>query len=266
MVVVPPGSFTMGSPLSEVSRGSDENPLHGVTIAYPLAVGAFPVTRREYAAFVRDTGHQGRACEHLDGERFEPRPGVTWRNPFPQTPTDPVACVNWDDAHAYARWLSAKTGGRYRLPSEAEWEYFARAGSQGAHNWEGSVAQQCRWANAADRSAKGKRPQLAAVAPCDDGFAETSPVGRFTSNAFGLFDVLGDVLQWTEDCYQATYDGAPTDGAPRKGCAGPMSDQKVIRGEGLDGPPLYLRLASRDVERPWRRADDFGFRVVREAP
>jgi formylglycine-generating enzyme required for sulfatase activity len=129
MVVLPPGRFTIGIPLSEVGRGSDENPQKVITIGHAFAVGKYPVTRREFAAFVEDTGRRLGPCERWDGKSFRVEEGVYWNNAFQQTDQHPVVCVNWDDSQTYVQWLSKKTGKRYRPLSEAEWEYAARAGT-----------------------------------------------------------------------------------------------------------------------------------------
>jgi sulfatase-modifying factor enzyme 1 len=126
MVVLPPGRFTIGSPISELRRGGDENPQRVISIGYTLAVGKYPVTRREFAAFLEDTGRPVGPCEHWDGKSFRVERGVNWSNAFHQTDKHPVVCVNWHDSQAYAQWLSHKTGKSYRLLSEAEWEYAAR--------------------------------------------------------------------------------------------------------------------------------------------
>jgi formylglycine-generating enzyme required for sulfatase activity len=265
MKVIPPGSFVMGSPESErpPGGGTDEGPLHRVSFDHALAVGQYLVTRGELTAFVKATGHRSDDCQHWDGKHFQTQTGIRWSNALQQTERHPVVCVNWDDAHAYVRWLSSKTGKPYRLLSESEWEYAARAGTSGPHYWSGGPANQCRYANAADLAAKAKDPQLTDIAPCSDGYPRTSPVGRFLPNAFGLYDMLGNALTWTEDCYQNSYEGAPPDGAARTLCVGPMSDQKIMRGTGWDGAPAWVRSASRDVEHPWTRADTFGIRVAR---
>jgi formylglycine-generating enzyme required for sulfatase activity len=128
MVIVPPGSFTIGSPLGELGRGSDESPQRMVTIASTLAVGKYPVTRGEFAAFVKDTGRTLGPCERWDGNSFRIEEGTYWSGVFRQTDQHPVICVNWDDSQAYVQWLSRKVGKRYRLLSKAEWEYACSRG------------------------------------------------------------------------------------------------------------------------------------------
>lgn len=263
MVVLPAGRFRIGSPISEAGRGSDENPQKIITIGYRLAVGKYPVTRREFAAFVKDTGRRLGPCEHWDGKTFRVEEGVHWSNVFHQTDQHPATCVNWDDSQAYVQWLSRKTGKRYRLLSEAEWEYAARAGTTTAWYWGDSEANQCRYANGADLATKAEGINAPSFVGCDDGYAHTSPVGSFRPNRFGLYDMGGNVGEWVEDCYHDTYSGAPTDGGAVETCLAKFHSARVMRGGAWNAIPAWLRAASRDVEVPSLRADTFGFRVAR---
>jgi len=262
MIVIPPGRFTIGSARNEVGRGSDENPRNVVTIAYALAVGKYPVTRGEFAAFVADTGRKLGPCEHWDGKVFRVEQGVDWSNAFDQTDSHPVVCVNWDDSQAYVQWLSRKTGRRYRLLSEAEWEYSARAGTTSAWYWGSNEAGQCRYANGADLSAKAHGVTTAGFVSCDDKYPHTSPVGSFRPNKFGLYDMAGNVGEWVEDCYHDTYRAAPINGSPVETCNLKFNNARVMRGGGWNAIPAWVRSASRDIEAPSLRADSFGFRVV----
>ena len=133
MIVVPPGHFDMGSPDSEAGRDNDEGPVHQVTVGYRFAVGVHEVTRGEFGRFVSATNRvMGNKCATWRNDRWRDESGTNWRHPgFSQTDDHPVVCVSWNDAKAYARWLSRETGQRYRLLSESEWEYVARAGSVG---------------------------------------------------------------------------------------------------------------------------------------
>jgi formylglycine-generating enzyme required for sulfatase activity len=263
MVVIPPGRCTIGSPTSELGRGSDENPQQLVTIGYALAVGKYPVTRAEFAAFVKDAGQKLGECEHWDGKSFRREQGIYWNNTFHQTDRHPVVCVNWDDAQSYAQWLSRKSGKHYRLLSEAEWEYAARAGTTTARYWGDSEAEQCRYANGADLAAKAQGVTAAGFVNCDDKYPETSPVGSFRANAFGLVDMAGNVGERVEDCYHDTYSGAPTNGGAVKTCMARFGNARVMRGCGWISIPAWVRSASRDVEVPSLRSDSFGFRVAR---
>ena len=246
MMVVPAGSFTMGSPASEPGRITDEGPQHDVTIANPFAVGTFDVTRDEFAAFVTDTGYDtGSKCTIWNGQQYTEKQGLSWRNPgFEQTGSHPVVCISWNDAQAYVTWLNKKTGKDYRLLSESEWEYAARARSTTAYFWGNDIGN-----NNADCYACGSQ--------WDNKV--TAPVGSFNPNAFGLYDMAGNVWQWTQDCYHDSYGAAPADGSAWT--SGDCS-RLVFRGGSWGSNPLALHSAYRrgttDV-----RASFIGFRVGR---
>jgi formylglycine-generating enzyme required for sulfatase activity len=225
MVVVPAGSFTMGDDLEGPQLDDLEGPRHQVTIGQPLAVGKYPVTRDEYTRFVEATGHS-------DDE---------WKKQeFPQTGRDPVVNVSWDDAKAYVGWLSEKAGHTYRLLSEAEYEYAERAGTSTVYWWGNSDADLCKYANG------------------DCNHHGTVPVGSYPANAFGLYDVAGNVWEWTEDCWNHTYARAPDDGtAWTTGSCG----ERVLRGGSFYMSAEELRSAVRYRQRD--RQSDYGFRVAR---
>ena len=210
VVVVPGGSFEMGSPEGEAGREDDEGPVHRVRIEEPIAVGVTEVTRGEFGRFVRETGHSmGDGCWTYEDGEWEERSGWSWRNPgYSQTDGHPMVCVNWEDARAYVKWLSRETGQGYRLLSEGEWEYVARGGTSTSRYWGAGESGQCRHANGADASAG-----LDWGVSCDDGHSRTSPVGSYTENGYGLYDVLGNVWEWVEDCWNADYTGAPSNGS-----------------------------------------------------
>ena len=263
MVILPSGKFNIGSPVNEAGRGSDENPQKVINIAYVLAVGKYPVTRGEFAAFARETGRPIGPCEHWDGKSFHAAEGVYWSKTLEQTDRHPVVCVNWDDSQAYTQWLSKKTGKHYRLLSEAEWEYTARAGTSTAWYWGNNEAEQCRYGNGADLSAKSAGVSAPNFVGCDDKYAHTSPVGSFRPNAFGVYDMAGNAGEWVEDCYQDTYRDTPNDGSACETCMEKFHNARVMRGGGWNAIPAWMRSASRDVEVPTLRADSFGFRVAR---
>ena len=257
MVVVPAGRFEMGSPETEAGRIDHEGPVHRVTIGRPFAVGVHEVTRGELARFVSATGRSmGNACWTYENGGFEERSGRHWRDPgFRQTDEHPVVCVDWDDAQAYVRWLSRETGETYRLLSEAEWEYAARAGTRTAWYWGESGRGQCRYANGADAST-----DFDWRTGCNDGHARTSPVGSFQANGYKLHDVLGNVWEWTEDCWNESYRGAPRDGSAwTSGDCG----RRVLRGGSWDNSPRLLRSASRYRYSTGYRYVILGFRVAR---
>ena len=215
LVVVPAGSYMMGSPESEAGRNDDEGPRHRVTMAKPFAVGVTEVTRGEFGRFVRETGHStGNACWTYEGGKWKERSGRNWRTPgYSQTDAHPVVCVSWEDAQAYVRWLTRETGERYRLLSESEWEYVARAGARTSRYWGDGESGQCAHANGGDRALKRRYGDWKwTTTSCDDGQIHTAPVGSYTKNGFGLHDVLGNVWEWVEDCWHASYEGAPGDG------------------------------------------------------
>jgi formylglycine-generating enzyme required for sulfatase activity len=270
MILIPPGSFVMGTSEAESVRekwGDDETrPQHYVTFHHGFWFGKFPVTRGEFAAFVADTGYDmsGRADGRVLGERWKPFERIDWRNPgFIQTDGNPVVCVSHADAVAYAVWLSGKTGRRYRLPSEAEWEYAARAGTSTARFWGEDREGAHRYANGADRSlAKwlNVNPYQERFLPWEDGFPFTSPVGSFEPSNFGLYDVLGNVWEWVADHRHGNYDGAPDDGSAWMNNG---DRSRWVRRGGSWGSPLeFLRAGCRNMSASDLRGDDIGFRLA----
>ena len=280
MIVIPAGRVQVGSVARELQdEGSPlevramEVPRHPVVIRRPIAVGRFEVTRREYAAFVNATGRtDGENCFvwNTESTAWEKTAGVTWRSPgFSQADDEPAVCVSWEDARDYARWLAGRTGKGYRLLSEAEWEYAARAGGEGVRPWASGRsdgrADACRYANVSDQDRvavhrnPGADPQ--ASFGCRDGYVFTAPVGRFRPNAFGLFDMIGNVWEWTEDCEHPDYVGAPADGRPwLTGDCG----QRSNRGGSWGDPMWRVRSALREWDPPGGRYVINGIRVARE--
>ncbi len=223
MVIIPAGAFDMGSSAQE-----DEGPVHQVTIPKPFAMGKYPVTFSEYDPFARATGRPLPA-DNGWGRRSQP-----------------VVNVSWSDAVTYAVWLSERTGERYRLPTEAEWEYAARAGTQSAYWWGDEVGH-----NHANCDGCGSH--------WDD--LQPAPVGSFPPNAHGLHEMLGNVWEWVEDCWHDDYTGAPTDGSAwlSEDC-GP----RMVRGGSWAVGPEHLRCALRYGAAPDELLDSLGFRLVQE--
>jgi formylglycine-generating enzyme required for sulfatase activity len=245
MVVIPAGAFMMGSPETETGRGHEEGPQHRVTIANPLAVGKFSITRGEFAAFVKETNYETEGgCDTRTGSGWRHQPGGSWRSPgFDQDDQHPVVCVNWHDANEFADWLSKKVGKTYRLLTEAEREYAARANTATPYSFEGDAKalSEYAWYQANSGGA-------------------TRPVGKKRPNAFGLFDMHGNVWAWCEDNWHSSYRGAPDDGSAWLTDGAP---DRVVRGGSWWRDPARLRSAFRAAFPPDGRYNDTGFRVAR---
>ena len=274
MVLIPPGNYLRGVPTAESQREGtndhDARPVRRVTIQQPFWMGQYPVTWGEFAAFIDSTGHKmpNEAYTYepdAKGEwSYQKRDNRNWRNPgFKQTERDPVVCVSHDDALAYLAWLNQRTAGGYRLPSEAEWEYAARAGTETARYWGDGMEQAHLYANMADQSLR-KHLGLAGAGRSfidgDDGYVFTSPVGSFKANGFGLHEMLGNVREWCADTWHRSYEGAPTDGSAwtADGAAA-----RVVRGGSWDGRACFVRAAYRGRYAPAFRFDRVGFRCAR---
>ena len=268
MVVLPAGRFTMGSPASDKDRRDHEGPQHVVTIAQPFAVGRFQVTVEQFAAFVAETGHDvGSKCWTFEAGKAEERQDRSWHNPgFAQADTHPAVCLSWIDAEAYVGWISRKTGKTYRQLSEAEWEYAARARTEPGvylRYWFGDEEKDlCRHGNGADQEARSRISGTSGwtIAPCNDGHAYTAPAGSFPANGFGLHDMAGNAWQWTADCWNESYNGAPSDGSAW--IAGDCS-RRVLRGGSWINNPKVLRAANRDRNMPGLRYSFNGLRLAR---
>lgn len=266
MVKIPAGEFMMGSPSDEKWRETDEGPQHRVRLA-PFAVAINKVTRGDYAAFVAATQRpDGDGCWVWDVNRglWAKDAARNWRNPgFDQSNAHPVVCVSWDDAQAYAAWVSSKAGKPFRLLTESEREHVSRAGNASSRPWGDNVEAACRYANVADQTAAAKVQRIATWIECWDGYAYTSPVGSFEANAFGLFDTMGNAWEWVEDCYHDSYLGAPSDGSAWTG--GPCAE-RVFRGGSWDNYPRNVRSAFRYRAAPGTRSSSLGFRLGRTLP
>jgi formylglycine-generating enzyme required for sulfatase activity/predicted Ser/Thr protein kinase len=259
MTVLPVGRFKQGS-AAEGSGFAFAKPQHWVVIGRSFAMSTNAVTVDEFHEFITATGRDMQGCDTYDGE-WKHRPKNNWRNPgFTQAGTHPVTCASWNDAEAYARWLSTETKHRYRLPSASEWEYAARAGGEAVQPWNADGSSACASANLADESAAHRYPGWT-VFGCDDGYVYTAPVGSFKANAFGLDDMLGNVLQWTEDCWHADYGGAPIDGSARTD--GNCSERE-LRGGSWFTTPAYVRTDYRNHFAVDYRTSSVGIRLVRD--
>ena len=264
MVVIPAGSFDMGSPDTEEGRDDDEGPVHRVKVA-AFALSQTEITRGQFAAFVNQTKYNpGDKCWTLDSGKFQERDG-DWRKPgYWQNDNHPVTCVSWNDAQAYAIWMSGKTGKQYRLPTEAEWEYAARGNTSSSRYWGDNPNEACQYANVTDMKAKAQIPgSLAWLAhDCSDNVAYTASVGRYKANAFGLKDMLGNVWEWTEDSYNDSYNGALADASAWQG----NGKKHVLRGGSWNSDPQNVRAAVRNSNKSALRFSIFGFRMARKLP
>jgi formylglycine-generating enzyme required for sulfatase activity len=229
MMVVPAGSFTMGSPSGEEGRRNDESPQHRVTFDRPFAVGKFAVTFDEWDACAADGGCGGyRPADQGWGRRR--RLAIN---------------VSWEDAKSYVAWLSKKTGKSYRLLTEAEYEYATRAGTETTYPWGAEIGKGNANCNGCGSQWDGN---------------QTAPVGSFAPNRFGLYDMVGNLWEWVEDCVHPSYSDAPTDGSAWTvgNCT-----VRVIRGGSWYSTPGFLRSADRNWVTSDDRGDNLGFRVGR---
>jgi formylglycine-generating enzyme required for sulfatase activity len=252
MVVIPPGKFMMGSLKSEKERDINEGPRRKVAIAKAFAVGQFEITRAQFAVFVTETGHDVGKCWIFDKGRWKKnQPNKSYQNPgFHQDDTHPAVCVNWNDAKAYVGWLSRKTKKNYRLLTEAEWEYVARAKTDTPFWWGQSISTS--QANYKGVNSKGSAENFR---------QKTVPVDHFKANEFGLYNVHGNVLEWVEDCWHDNYNGAPTDGTAW--ITGGDCSKPVLRGGSWFEGSKDLRSADRIYGIAHYRFSNSGFRVAR---
>jgi formylglycine-generating enzyme required for sulfatase activity len=265
LVVIPPGSFDMGSPESEEDRFDTEGPVHRVTFSQAFSLGKTEITRAQFAIFVSDTHYDaGDSCWTFEDEKWEERSGRNWKNPgYHQNKNHPVSCISWNDAKAYVEWISNKTGENYGLPTESVWEYAARANSGTSLYWGDEPDLACTFANVMDTTGQALVPGVTWDAHnCSDGYAYTSPVGSFKANAFELNDMIGNVWEWTADSYYKNYIGAENDGSARQG----DGVNRVIRGGSWSSNPQFSRSASRDFNSVSYRVSSIGFRIFRAMP
>jgi formylglycine-generating enzyme len=284
---IPAGEFMMGSRESAedtvaffnktygahyvlVGFVKDEHPQHRVRITKPFYLGTYHVTRGQFRRFVNDTGYktdaetgerQGAFAWNPEKKHIEFVRDCTWRNPgFEQTEEHPVVNVSWNDGVAFCKWLSRKEGKPYRLPTEAEWEYACRAGTTTRYYSGDDPETLAKVANVWDAAAKAKFPDARIAIKASDGYVFTAPVGSFRPNAFGLYDMHGNVYQWCSDWSgKGYYTASPVDDpkGPNKG------DLRVYRGGSWFGGPNEARSAVRSASSSDAACACNGFRVVR---
>ena len=263
MIELPGGTFQMGSEAGD----ADEAPIRTVVVA-PFAIGTFEVTVQEFRAFAQDTGlYQMMGCRYYDGATRLGDTNRKWDAPgFDQAEDFPVVCVSWDEAVAYTKWLSAESGDAFRLPTEAEWEYAARAGQTGENPW-AREAGACGFMNASDQArvtaikmgkfgqSRSDPPSAFAGFDCNDGWVFTAPVGSYAPNSFGLHDMLGNAWEMTTGCFKyAQLD----DGSDSNFCL-----RRAPRGGSWLLGPGYLRYANRGSIQHDHRNFTIGFRVAK---
>jgi len=256
MVVIPAGSFVMGSPADEPARDPDEGPQRRITFAHAFAISRFAVTRGQFAVFAHSTHRPLRAGCYADFASpgtWSVVPTLTWHAPgYRQTDRDPVVCVNFDDINAYIAWLNTRTHAGYRLISEAEFEYGARAGATTRYPWGDTITH--------DQANYGSEHCCHGLIEGRDRWDHTSPGGAFGANAFGLSDMQGNVWEFVADCYTASLDAVPADGRP---VVTDPCEKHVIRGAGWDDPSNYVRTANRYKQLETLPGSVTGFRLSR---
>lgn len=231
----------MGSPEVEKDRGANEAP-------HQVCLPGFWMSQHE----VTNVQYQQLDVNHDSG---------AYDTHALNASDQPVVRVSWREAAGYADWLASQTGLRVRLPTEAEWEYAARAGKTTSRYWGEEPKQACNYANIYDETARKSNPFNWANYPCEDGHVVAAPVGQYAANAFGLFDMLGNVAEWTCSEYDAAYAGGETRCADREAKAG---GRRVLRGGSWSDYPGLVRFAYRFPASPEYRKFDLGFRLVLE--
>lgn len=263
IVRVPAGDFCMGD---HAGNGeADEQPVHAVDLG-AFWLSRYEVTREQFRQFIIATGYVSDAeretsaqagCLAVDPNEwsFKYRPGLYWDNPgYEQADMHPVVCVSFNDVLAFISWLNRLTGQTFRLPTEAEWEYTARAGSRTIYPWGDSSAASCRYANVADDNAwPGYTESPFGRIGCDDGHAFTAPVGSYAANLLGLYDLSGNVWEWTGDCWAKSYAFS----GPGARCA-----LRSFRGSSWMNSAKSLRSANRSKNGPSDRLNTVGFRLA----
>lgn len=261
MVVIQGGDFLMGSPEIETDRSNTEGPQHRVWVQ-PFAMGRCEVTVAEFSLFVEETGYQLEdGCNTWNEEKttYEENSAANWQNPgFKQSDQEPVSCINWTDARAFALWLRLRTGVDYRLPTEAEWEYATRAGTTTPFSTGDCIG--AAQANFISTLAYGNCPEETLY------LQKTTPVGNYPANPFGLLDMHGNLWEWAQDCWHENYEGAPENGAAWLREGGGDCTNRVLRGGSWGSNARGLRSAYRFWFGTNDRDNVIGFRLARTLP
>jgi serine/threonine-protein kinase PpkA len=271
LVRIAGGCFQMGSPVSETGREPLEpnEKQHRVCVE-SFEMGKDELTVGEFKQFITASGYktdaekdaggkEGCFAFNAKGDKADWQPGLNWRKPgYEQRDNYPVVCVSWNDALAYTRWLSEQIGQSYRLPTEAEWEYAARAGTTTARYWGDDPDQACQYANVADQTKGPTGNSWTVKHECNDGYVYSAPVGRFQANDLRLNDMLGNVWEWTCSAYDKDYGGAEK-ACTNNSTGGPLS----VRGGAWLGEPARVRSADRGTSNSAFRLNYQGFRLAR---
>lgn len=272
MIVLPIGRFRMGSRDDEPDHEANETPQHDVAFKHGFSMARTAITVEQFGRFVQATHYRTDAernghsmvYDEVKG-KLEARDGVNWRDDHNGQPVttagQPVMHVSWNDAEAYTIWLSKETAHLYRLPSEAEFEYALRAGGTGAYPWPGNKPPQGVGNLAGSDASPSGRHWGDAFASYSDGYWGPSPVAHFSANAFGLFDMVGNLSEWTQDCWHDSYRRAPADGSA---WVNPGCNKRVVRGASWASSPRQARSAYRAATDADGSNGRIGFRVVRE--
>ncbi len=264
MVAIAGGSLLMGAPSKGIKAGvfsSDQGPQRHVSIS-AFAIGKFEVTRMEFSEFLSDANYQPPTkCRTWEDGSSAVRKDRSYLNPgYEQGADHPAVCVSWHDANAYVDWLTRKTGYLYRLPSEAEWEFAARGGSDQRFFFGSDTDRVCRFDNVGDATARSRWPHWE-TADCSDGRVFTAPVGSFRANPFGLFDIYGNAREWVQDCWHNTYHHAPRNS---QAWLSGNCQLRTVRGGSWDIKPSLVSSSWRGKLPAGHKDFLYGFRVARD--
>lgn len=273
MLIVPSGSVYIGSYDEEIGRKKGERSRVLATINKPFAMAKTEVTLAQYRVFMQESKYKSNiayykgeplvGCNYFDGKSYGYVSEHNWKNPgYPQRESDPVVCVSYTDAKAYADWLTNKTGRQYRVPSSVEFEYASRAGSTSPWYWGTDPQKACEYANIADRAFAEKFPTRA-IFPCTDGYVFTTKVGRFKPNNFGLYDMVGNAWEWTADCFKTDLANMPVNGTAYKG-TDKECEARTPKGGGWISGISWARSAVRSRDGADYKSFMLGFRVASE--
>ena len=274
MVVIPSGSIYVGSYPEEIGRRANERDRTMATIENEYAMGQTEVTLKQYRAFVTATNHKSIqaeykgqtliGCNYFDGKSYGYIAHHNWKNPgYPQREDAPVVCVSWSDAKAYVDWLTEITGRTYRIPSTIEFEYASRAGSNTPWFWGTDLTAACDFANIGDRTFGARYPSRPTF-PCDDGYVYTASVAKFKPNDFGLYDMVGNAWEWTNDCFHQDLTQGPLDGSSWEADDDGDCTFRTPKGGSWISGVSWSRAAVRSRDGAHYKSFMLGFRVAAE--